>query len=201
LAEYRICRKCVCDTSDVFLRFDDKGICSHCRMHDEMDRRYPIDEKGYLDRLVKDIKLSSKNNNYGCIVGISGGRDSTYTLYLAKKLGLKPIALHIDNGWVNPVAAENIKRTMSLLKTELISVRYDRRKLMKSYLAFLKASTPDFCVPCNLGVYGSLYHEASKRDIKYILSGYSFRTEGVMPLSWTYWDGTYYESVTKRFSD
>ena len=100
-SNYKICTKCVCDTSIPGISFDDIGICNFCTIHDEMEKQYPIDEsqESKLNSIVKKIKIDGKNREYDCIIGVSGGTDSSYLLYTAIQLGLKPLAVHYDNGW------------------------------------------------------------------------------------------------------
>ena len=103
--EYKICSRCIIDTTVPGVTFDIKGECNFCRLHDKLDKRYSLDEEGRdrLEKLIESIKKAGRNKRYDCIVGISGGRDSTYTLYLVKKMGLRPLAVHFNDGFGNPV--------------------------------------------------------------------------------------------------
>ena len=98
----KICKKCVCDGSISSLKLDKNGICQFCKIHDEMEKEYPLNEKSFsnLLEICKKIKIDGINKKYDCIVGVSGGKDSSYLLYLVKeKLGLRPLAVHYDNGF------------------------------------------------------------------------------------------------------
>ena len=108
----KICSRCVSDTTIPGIRFDERGVCNFCKRHDEMEKKFPLNELGQqkLNQLIEEIKAKGKNKDYDCIVGVSGGSDSTYTLYTAVKLGLRPLAVHFDNGWNSEIAVGNIKK-------------------------------------------------------------------------------------------
>jgi len=199
--EYRICSRCIIDSGVPGAKFDDKGECSYCKIHDKLDKLYPLTPGGEntLNHLIKKIKEKGKNNKYDCIVGVSGGRDSMYTLYLAKKLGLRPIAVHFNDGFGNPIAGQNLKKITAKLNVDLMTVTSDWRESKDLKIAFLKSSTPDLEQATDIGIETSLYSVAVKENIKYIISGYSFRTEGICPLEWNYLDGRYLKSVHKKF--
>ncbi|MDP3732112.1 MAG: N-acetyl sugar amidotransferase, partial [Candidatus Omnitrophota bacterium] len=166
-----------------------------------LDERYPLNEKGQrkFKKLIDTVKARGRKNNYDCIVGISGGRDSTYSLYLTKQLGLKPLAVHFNDGFGNPVAGENIKKATQKLNVGLRTITSDWRESKDLKIAFLKASTPDLEEGTDLGIATALYGTAVRENVKYIIIGQSFRTEGVSPLEWNYLDGKYLQSVHKRF--
>ena len=101
----KTCSRCCIDSTVAGVRFGVNGGCNYCKMHDELDSAYPLNKEGrqYFDSLIKTIRKNGSNNQYGCVVGISGGWDSTYTLYLLKKLGLRPLAVYFNDGFSNPV--------------------------------------------------------------------------------------------------
>jgi len=189
------------DTTVPGAAFDEKGECNFCRLHDRLEAMYPLDEKGKkrLEKIVRAIKKKGKGKKYDCVIGVSGGRDSTYTLYLAKQFGLRPLAVHFDDGFGNPIAVENMKKATEKLGVELRTVVSDRRESRDLRIAFLKASTPDLEEAADIGIATALYGVAAKEGIKYILIGQSFRTEGIAPIEWNYLDGRYLNSVHKRF--
>ena len=191
---YQVCTKCVMDTSIPSIRFDDKGVCHFCDMHDEMEKKYPLSDVGRknLDKIVADIKKAGEGKPYDVICGTSGGRDSTWTLYLAvKKLGLRPLAVHFDNGWNSAIAVRNIYNTCRILDIDLETYVVDWEEFRNIQLSFLRASTPDVEVPTDVAIHAVLHKYASEEDISYIFNGHSFRTEGIAPLDWTYMDGRY----------
>ncbi|MCQ9207269.1 MAG: N-acetyl sugar amidotransferase [Omnitrophica bacterium] len=198
---YQICAKCIIDTSVAGARFDENGVCSYCKIHDRLEGLYPLNEEGKrkFEKLVAGIKRRGKNNKYDCVVGISGGRDSIYTLYLVKQLGLRPIAVHFNDGFGNPMAGENMKRATAKLNVDLRTITSDWRESRDIKIAFLKASTPDVEIGTDIGIETALYGVATQENVKCIISGYSFRTEGICPLEWNYLDGKYLRSVHKKF--
>ncbi|MBF0385871.1 MAG: N-acetyl sugar amidotransferase, partial [Candidatus Omnitrophica bacterium] len=143
---YRICRRCIVDTTVPGHNFDSDGFCAYCRLHEKLDARYPLNEKGSreLSDILDDVRQSGKGKKYDCIVGLSGGRDSTYTLYMAKeKWNLRPLAVHFNDGFGNPIAGENMKKAALKLKVDLRTITSDWRESKDLRIAFLKASTPD----------------------------------------------------------
>ena len=197
----RICVRCVADETIPGIYFDENGVCNYCHIHDAMEQEYPQGKKAQkeLKALVRRIKLSGKGRKYDCIVGVSGGRDSTYLLYVAVKLGLRPLAVHFDNGWNSALAVTNIKNILTKLKVDLETLVVDWAEFKDLQRSFLLASVSDAEIPTDVGIFGTLHRVAAKEGIKYILNGHSFRTEGVMPIGWTYMDGRYIKSVQKQF--
>lgn len=199
---YRVCSRCVMDTTAFGIRFDEHGECNYCKLHDKLERLYPTDARGslMLKRLIEKIKKSGQGNRYDCVIGFSGGRDSTYMLYLAKKVwGLRPLAVHFNDGFDNPVAGENIKKTVRQLSIDLRTITSDWRESKDIRIAFLKASVPNLEVGTDIGIFASLFGVADKENVKYIITGHSFRTEGIAPLTWNYLDARYLNSVLKKF--
>ncbi|MGE0090016.1 MAG: N-acetyl sugar amidotransferase [Bacteroidales bacterium] len=194
------CSLCVLDSTVKDIWFDEKGQCKYCKIHDEMEKLHPLENaEAERNTIIKKIKKSGKNKKYDCIVGVSGGRDSTYTLLTAIRLGLRPLAVHFDNGWNSDISVQNIKKACDKLKVELHTIVADWEEFKDLQISFLKASTPDADVPTDYAIYSVLYHVANKEGIKYILNGHSFRTEGTSPISWTYMDPLYVNSVHKKF--
>jgi len=199
----KICSRCILDTTVSDILFDEKGECQYCKIHDEMERLHPLDNssKQGINELVAKIKYHGRKKPYDCIVGVSGGRDSTYTLYTAVKLGLRPLAVHFDNGWNTEISVKNIKKICEKLNVPLYTIVADWEEFKDLQIAFLKASTPDADIPTDYAIYSVLYEVAYKEGIRYILNGHSFRTEGTSPISWTYMDPLYVSSVHKRFGE
>lgn len=168
-----------------------------------MERTHPLGDKlsCELTTLINKIKEKGRNRQYDCIVGVSGGRDSTYTLYTAVKMGLRPLAVHFDNGWNSDISVLNIKKVCEILKVDLHTIVADWEEFKDLQIAFLKASTPDADIPSDYAIYSVLYYMAAKEGIKFILNGHSFRTEGTSPVSWTYMDPLYMRTVHKKFGN
>jgi len=196
----QICSRCIMDETVSDIWFDDAGECKYCKIHDEMEKVQPLSGEGErLNQIVETIKAAGKGKEYDCIVGVSGGRDSTYSLYTAVQLGLRPLAVHFDNGWNTDIAVSNIKNSISKLNVDLHTVVADWQEFKDLQIAFLKASVPDAEIPTDYAIYSVLYKVANEEGIKYIINGHSFRTEGTSPLTWTYMDGRYLKSVHKLF--
>ena len=198
--EEQLCTRCLLDTTVPEIDFDQNGVCQYCRIYDELDALYPNqDGEQGLNMVVDMIKKAGKGKRYDCIVGVSGGTDSTYTLYRAVQLGLRPLAVHFDNGWNARVAVKNIKSACEKLKVELYTYVVDWEEFKDLQVSFLKASTSDAEIPTDVGIISTLIRVAAREGVKYFLHGHSFRTEGVAPIGWTYYDGRYINAVQKRF--
>lgn len=208
----KICSKCVLDESVPEIIFDQKGICNYCQLHDVLEQEYPLPERiseageirtglseKRLKKIVQQIKKSGQGKKYNCIVGLSGGTDSSFLLYQTVRQGLKPLAVHFDNGWNSEVAVSNIQKICSKLKVELYTYVIDWEEFKDLQISFLKASVPDAEIPTDVGIHSILFKIAEQENIKYILNGHSFRAEGMAPLGWTYMDGLYINDVQKKF--
>lgn len=200
--EYQICTRCVMDTTIPSIRFDDNGVCNFCTMHDLMAEEYPLDETGQtmLDAIVKKVKKDGEGKRYDVILGTSGGRDDLYDVGCKHILGLRPLAVHFDNGWNSSIAVKNIERSCRKLDIDLETVVADWEEFKDIQIAFLKASTPDVEVPTDVAIHSVMHKLASEEGVKYIFNGHSFRTEGIAPIDWTYMDGRYIRSVMSQFS-
>ncbi len=198
----RRCVRCPQDTTIPGIEFDKDGFCNFCRLHDKMERIFPNDERGeeILSRIISKIKKKEKGKNYDCVVGISGGRDSTYLLYkTVKDWELRPLAVHFNDGFDNPIAGENMVKACKKLGVELRTITSDWKEGKDLKISFLKASVPDLNMGTDIGIAASLYGVACEEGIKNIFIGQSFRTEGIKPLSWSFLDGKYLKSVQKKF--
>jgi len=201
---YRICAKCIMDTTDPDIRFDDHGVCSHCRKYENhlQSRAYRLRrEPGALERLVTEIQERGKGRKYDCIIGVSGGVDSTYTAYITKKIGLRPLAVHLDNGWDSELAVGNIKKTLKVLDIDLTTHVLDWEEFRDLQLSFLKASTPDSEIPTDHAIHTVLYQAAVREKTPYVLIGRNTATEGGGVPAWSqgHADWKYIKNIQKRF--
>jgi len=197
----KICSRCISDTTIPGIEFDDSGVCNYCHDFEERDKNYPLNDEGekQLQIIIQEIIKSGKGKEYDCVIGVSGGTDSTYCLYLAKKWGLRPLAVHFDNGWNSEIAVSNIKRATDTLGIDLCTWVADWEEFKDLQIAFLKASVPDADIPTDVTIKSVLYNVAIKNKIKYIINGSNFRTEGNQPPAWGYGDGKYIASVYAEF--
>lgn len=196
------CTACILDSNIPDIEFNADGVCSHCEEHQLAVEQFPSGAAGEaeLQKLVREIKASSKGNEYDCLVGVSGGIDSIYTLYMAVQMGLKPLAFQFDNGWHSEIAVSNIKSACEILKVDLETYVVNWEEFKDILTSFLKASTPDADVPTDIGIKSTIYSTAKKYRLKYVISGVNFRTEGKIPRLWSYMDSKYIKSVYKMFT-
>lgn len=197
----KICSRCVYDEKTPGISFDADSVCNYCKMHDSLEREYPKGEPGEkkLLSIIDEIRAAGENKKYDCVVGISGGADSSFLLYKMKAYGLRPIAVHFDNNWNSNTAVQNISNMIKKLDVNLHTYVVDNKEYDDIYRSFLKAGVPDLEIPTDIGLAATLNLAAEKFGIRYVIEGHSFRTEGISPLGWTYMDGKYIESVQKRY--
>ena len=199
----KICSRCVMDDTVEGIKFDEKGECTFCKIHDDLENKFPLNKETpeRLQQLVDKIKKDGKRKKYDCIVGVSGGMDSTFTLYNAVKLGLRPLAVHFDNGWNSEIAVQNIKNATNKLGVDLYTHVANWEEFKDLQKAFLRAAVSDGEVPTDWVITSILYKTAVKEGVKYSIQGSSFRTEGTIPLTWTYQDGRYLDNIFKQFGN
>jgi len=193
------------DTSDVEIKFDEFGMCNHCQKYFNNVKNKVFHGQDGLTRLEKILELvknDGRGKNYDCIIGLSGGVDSSYALYLAVKMGIRPLAVHMDNGWDTEIAVKNIENLCEKLNVDLITYVLDWKVFKELQLAFLRASTPDSEIPSDHAIWAVQWEIASKYKIKYIFTGCSTLTESHIPRTWSqgYWDNKYIRSVYKTFT-
>ena len=177
------------DTTDPDITFDEKGECGHCQAYDMVAR--PVIERSCTpvgERILKDtinkIKTDGKNKKYDCLIGVSGGVDSTFLAYKIKQLGLNPLAVHCDSGWNSELAIKNIENILTKLNIDLYTYVINWEEMKDLQLSFFKASVANCDVPQDHAFLAVLYHIADKQKIKYILSGGNIETEFVLPRAW-----------------
>jgi imidazoleglycerol phosphate synthase cyclase subunit len=196
-----MCTRCLI-TSDVpRSRLNESPICYYCGLHDELDRQYPIGEvsTAALKAFAERLKKAGRGKKYDCIMGVSGGTDSSYLAHVLVELGVRPLAVHFDNTWNSPTATSNIYAVLDKLGVDLETYVVDNTEYDDIYLSFMKAGVKDIEAPTDIGFMGVLYRAAEKHGIKHIVEGHSFRTEGISPMGWLYMDGGYISSVHKKF--
>jgi N-acetyl sugar amidotransferase len=192
------------DSSDPEIQFDAQGVCNHCRIYEQAVAAYVFrGEEGRrrLEEAVRVIRDEGKGKPYDCIIGLSGGVDSTYTAYVVKKHGLRPLAVHLDNGWNSEVAVRNIENIVTKLHIDLHTVVLDWEEFRGLQLAFLRASTPDSEIPTDHAIVATLFIEARKRGIGWIVDGGNMVTELMIPSTWSHGhaDWKYIRSVNSEF--
>lgn len=203
MSSHQTCERCVMDNTDPQIVFYSDGTCNHCSEFLKQKSRLPDpnEQEAALKQLVSEIKIAGKGKPYDCVVGVSGGVDSTYVAYLAKKLGLRPLAVHLDNGWNSELAVMNIENTLSKLKIDLHTHVLDWDTFRSLQISFLRASVSDAEIPTDHAIRAALWQAAAKYGVKYLLNGRNHTTEGILPWSWTYnaLDWRYIKGVHKSF--
>ncbi|HIN39765.1 MAG TPA: N-acetyl sugar amidotransferase [Flavobacteriales bacterium] len=186
----QICTRCVMDTTDPQIRFESKGICNHCQEYEDivnLDKETFLKKENQLNSIVEEIKISGIENEYDCIIGISGGVDSTFLAYLVKeKFGLRPFAVHLDNGWNSKLAVKNIQNILRKLDIDLHTHVIDWEEFKNMQIAYFKASVIDIEAITDHSINAILYEVANDNNVKYILKGFNNATEKIMPKSWTF---------------
>ena len=192
------------DTTDPEITFDQNGHCVHCSEY--INRRanhkyHGAESDAELGRIVEQIIKAGKGNEYDCVIGVSGGVDSSYLCYIAKENGLRPLAVHMDNGWNSEKAVQNIKNVTSKLGINYESYVLDWEEFKDLQLAFLRASVPEAETPTDVAIPAAMHDVASKNGIRYILNGGNIATEGILPKSWHYdvKDLKYFNHIHRTF--
>lgn len=202
----KVCSRCVMDTSDPNIQFDDNGICDHCNDFKNIVKpKWIINNKSEkkLISAIEKIKKEGKKKNFDCILGISGGVDSSYMLHMAvKEFGLRPLVFHVDGGWNSEIAVHNINVMIDQLGLDLYTEVINWEEMKDFQLAFFKSGVPHIDIPQDHAFIATLYHFANKYKIKYILNGGNFSTECVQyPMKYYYYgtDMIHIKDIIKQF--
>lgn len=188
---YQICSNCIMDTSDPNITFDERGWCDYCRnYHANILPNWHPNEKGeeQLKPVIEKIKREGRERDHDCLIGLSGGVDSSYVAYVAKKkFGLRPMLFHVDAGWNSQEAVNNIEKLTDGLGFDLYTEVINWQEMKDLQLAFFKAQVPHIDTPQDHAFFAALYNFAAKHKYKYILTGANYSTECVRePLEWHY---------------
>jgi N-acetyl sugar amidotransferase len=195
----KYCSRCLLKNSIPGVKILEDGECNFCKLHDEWDSIYGGSHGALmLNEILDMVRDEGKNKRYDCIVGISGGCDSSFLLDFLVEQDMKPLAVHWDNGWNTPTANGNIKKMIQGLGIDLYRIGVKKEEYNDLCRAFLFASTPDADIPNDIALTTALYLAADRFDCKYIMNAHSFRTEGTTPLGWTYMDGGYIKDVHEK---
>ena len=189
--KYKICTNCVMDTTAPKITFDEKGVCEYCNnYYNNILPNWNLNGYGKKSILpiIDKIKKDSKNREHDCLIGVSGGADSSYLVHLAKKeLNLNPLIFHVDAGWNSRVSVNNIEKLIDNLNLDLYTEVIDWNEMRDLQLAFFKSQVPHLDAPQDHVFFASLYNFAVKNNIKYILTGANYSTECIRePLDWIY---------------
>lgn len=205
--DYKICTNCIMDTSDPNIVFDDKGECDYCKNYKQNvipDWNLGKNRLRELMKIAKKIKSEGSSKDFDCIIGLSGGLDSSYTAYVAKEImGLRPLLLHVDAGWNTDQAVENIEKLVDGLELDLYTEVINWEEMKDLQVSFLKSQIADQDIPQDTAFFASLYKFAKKNKIKYVLTGGNFSTEVCRePDEWGAYPGidkTLIKDIHKKF--
>lgn len=202
-----ICNNCVMDTSDSRIQFDEEGICDHCNdFHSNVLPNWHTDENGLkqLAKTIDKVKQDGKNRDFDCILGLSGGVDSSYMLHLVvKEFKLRPLVFHVDGGWNSELAVNNIQVMIDKLGLDLYTEVINWEEMKDFQLAFFKSGVPHLDIPQDHAFIATLYKFANKYNIKYIMNGGNISTECVRnPMEWLYYgtDMAQIRDIKSQFS-
>lgn len=198
----RICSRCIYDARVSSISFDSDGVCNYCRQVESLREQYgtgQIKGESLFSSILDDIRRSGRHKPYDCIVGVSGGTDSSFLVHQAKEWGLRPLAVHYDNTWNSATATMNIHKVLKALGVDLYTHVLANKQADDIFRAFFLAGVAEIEASTDLGYAYLLRQVAAKYSIGYILEGHSFVEEGITPLGRNYFDGRYIQSIHKQF--
>lgn len=202
--KYKICTRCIMDTTDPEITFDESGYCNHCRgffenVNNIMYEGKKGDEK--LKEIVSEVKATRRNKEYDCIIGLSGGIDSSYALVKTAELGLKPLAVHFDSGWNSELAVKNIENLVRKLDVDLYTFVIDWEEMRDLQLSFFYASVANADIPQDQAIFAALYKIAAEKNFSYVISGSNYATECILPVAWGYdaLDAKHIKAIQRKF--
>ncbi|MCW3835408.1 N-acetyl sugar amidotransferase [Sphingomonas canadensis] len=201
---YRVCTRCVMDTTDPDIRFDAAGVCNHCHEHDAAIATQVLhgaEGQARMVAIADRLRRRNAGRRYDCIIGVSGGVDSTYVAWLVKDLGLRPLAVHLDNGWNSEIAVSNIAATIDALEIDLYTHVIDWEEYKDIQRAFLLASVPDVEVPTDHAINTIMFRVAEKFGVRTVMRGGNVMTESHHPPAWSqgHMDYGYISGIHRRF--
>lgn len=201
-AGVKICARCIYDERVASISFGEEGVCNYCRQVETLKGQYGTgSDKGIqqLAKIVGQIKAAGKGKKYDCVIGVSGGTDSSYMVHLAKQWGLRPLAVHYDNTWNSSIATQNIRKVLSALDVDLYTHVIDNKEADDIFRSFFYAGVAEIEAATDLALAETMYRAAAKYGAKYVLEGHSFVTEGITPVGRNYFDGRYIQSIHQTF--
>lgn len=186
----KVCSRCIMDETAKEITFDNIGVCNFCHNYDNVLVNDVHTDKGgeeKLEKLIEEIKRKGKNSRYDCLIGLSGGVDSSYVAYvIKKKYGLRAFAVHLDNGWNTELAVANVEQIVKRLDIDLSTYVLDWKEFRDIQTSFIKSSISNIEIPTDHAIWALLIKTAAKMKIPYIIAGNNVVTESIMPESWLY---------------
>lgn len=201
-SDLRVCTRCIYDERVSAISFNSDGVCNYCEQIDRLKQEYgtgTAEGRSRLDAIIAEIKRAGKGKKYDCVIGVSGGTDSSYIAWLTREWGLRPLAVHYDNTWNSAIATQNIRKVLSELNIDLFTHVVDNKESDDIFRSFFFAGVAEIEAPTDLALAETMYRAAHRYGIKYILEGHSFVTEGITPVGRNYFDGKYIQSIHRKF--
>jgi hypothetical protein len=201
-AGVRICSRCIYDERVSVISFDGEGVCNYCRQVEMLVRTFGTGTEAGKSRIagiVREIRRAGRGRRYDCVIGVSGGTDSSFLVDWAVGQGLRPLAVHYDNTWNTAVATQNIRKVLDGTGVDLFTHVVDNREVDDIFRSFFLAGVPEIEAATDLGYAYTLRRAAAAHGISAILEGHSFVAEGITPLGRNYFDGQYIRSIHRRF--
>jgi N-acetyl sugar amidotransferase len=186
---YQVCTRCVMDTTDPEIDFDEHGVCNHCRNFDSVIKaQWPTPKLGelLLANMIETLRSEGQGKAYDCIIGLSGGVDSSYCALKVAEWGLRPLVVHVDAGWNSELAVMNIEQICKRLGFDLVTHVINWEEMSDMQLAFLRSNLANQDAPQDHAFFAALYGYAEKAGIKYVINGSNFATESILPRAWGY---------------
>lgn len=197
-----VCSRCIYDSRVPNISFDKEGVCNYCHQVDSLIDQYDTGgAKGEkdLEKIIEELKAHGRKKKYDCVVGVSGGTDSSYLLMKCKEWGLRPLAVHYDNTWNSSIATQNISKVTGKLGIDLKTYVVNNKESDDIFRSFLMAGVPEFDASTDIAFVQVLRKYAAKYKVKYILEGHSFVAEGISPPGKNYFDGKYIQDIHKVY--
>lgn len=198
----QVCSRCIYDERVAAIHFNADGVCNYCLQIDRLRQEYRTgapEGRLRLEAIIEAIKRAGHAHRYDCVIGVSGGTDSSYMVYLAKQWGLRPLAVHYDNTWNTAISTQNIRKVLRALDVDLYTHVVDNKEADDIFRAFFRAGVAEIDASTDLALAETMYRAAFRYGIKYVLEGHSFLTEGLTPVGRNYFDGQYVRSIHRRF--
>lgn len=200
-ASVRICSRCIYDERVSAIEFDAQGVCNYCHQIDDLKSQYGTgspEGQRKLAEIIEDIRRDGRGKPYDCVIGVSGGTDSSYLVVLAKRWGLRPLAVHYDNTWNTAISTQNIHKVLKALDIDLHTHVVDNKEADDIFKSFFLAGVAEIEASTDLALAETTYRAAAKYGVKYVLEGHSFVTEGITPVGRNYFDGRYIQGIHRR---
>lgn len=201
-ASVRVCSQCIYDERVPAITFDSEGVCNYCRQVESLKSQYGTglpEGETRLSEIIRVIRAQGRGKRYDCVIGVSGGTDSSYLVHWAVEQGLRPLAVHYDNTWNTAIATQNIRKILSGTGVDLHTHVVNNKEADDIFRAFFLAGVAEIEAATDLGYAYTLRRVAARHGIRTILEGHSFVAEGITPLGRNYFDGKYIKSIHKLF--